>query len=171
MTNLPLLPDFNRRQFIVKPTFAGFTPLLFRYGVTTHFLEQGISLRHIQVLLGHNSSKTTELYTQVSVQEIGKIKNYLLENNVICKDKTDEGWGLYGKPNCLNYAPSPISSLFSIFTKEALEADLKELINRQKEDGRWDTWYGISEGTKLEWAGIQTLWALKTLKNYHKIAP
>lgn len=102
---------------------------------------------------------------------IEKIKNYLLENNVICKDKTDEGWGLYGKPNCLNYAPSPISSLFSIFTKEALEADLKELINRQKEDGRWDTWYGISEGTKLEWAGIQTLWALKTLKNYHKIVP
>jgi|TARA_B100000497_G_C7335906_1_gene221584 site-specific recombinase XerD len=43
----------------------------------THLLEQGVSLRHIQVLLGYNSSKTTELYTRGSVQEIGKIKNLL----------------------------------------------------------------------------------------------
>ncbi|MEJ6626233.1 MAG: hypothetical protein QNL42_09015, partial [Flavobacteriaceae bacterium] len=34
-------------------------------------------LRHIQTLLGHGSSKTTEIYTQVSTQEIGKIKNPL----------------------------------------------------------------------------------------------
>ena len=59
--------------------------------------------------------------------------------------------------------------MYFLFDKEAIESDLKELINRQKEDGRWDTWYGISEGTKLEWAGIQTLWALKTLKNYDSI--
>ena len=37
------------------------------YNSFTHLLEQGVSLRHIQVLLGHNSSKITELYTQVSV--------------------------------------------------------------------------------------------------------
>ena len=77
MINLRLITDFNRSQTIVKPTFAGFTPLLLRYGVTTHFLEQGVSLNPIQILMGHNSSKTTELYTQVSVQEIGKIKNPL----------------------------------------------------------------------------------------------
>ncbi len=59
--------------------------------------------------------------------------------------------------------------LYSLFTKETIESDIKELINRQKNDGRWDTWYGISEGTKLEWAGIQTLWTLKILKNYDRI--
>ena len=59
--------------------------------------------------------------------------------------------------------------LYSIFTKETIDADIKELISRQKEDGRWDTWYGISEGTKLEWAGMQTLWTLKALKNYGRI--
>ena len=77
--------------------------------------------------------------------------------------------GLYGKPHSLNYAPSSKSMLYSLFTKETIESDIKELINRQKNDGRWDTWYGISEGTKLEWAGIQTLWTLKILKNYDRI--
>ena len=100
---------------------------------------------------------------------INDLKNWISNNEIICKDKTDEGWGLYGKPHSLNYAPSTDSILFSIFTKETVESDIRELISRQKEDGRWDTWYGISEGTKLEWAGIQTVWTLKTLKNYGRI--
>ena len=100
---------------------------------------------------------------------INNLKNWISNNEIICVDKSDEGWGLYGKPHSLNYATSSESILFSSFTKETIESDLKELIKRQKNDGRWDTWYGISEGTKLEWAGIQTLWALKTLKNYNKI--
>jgi len=100
---------------------------------------------------------------------INDLKDWISNNGVICEDKSDEGWGLYGKPHSLNYAPSSESILYSLFTKETIESDLIELINRQKNDGRWDTWYGISEGTKLEWAGIQTLWALKTLKSYDKI--
>ena len=100
---------------------------------------------------------------------INDLKNWISKNGIICRDKSDDGWGLYGKPHSLSYAPSPNSILFSIFTKDTIESDIEELINRQKEDGRWDTWYGISEGTKLEWAGIQTLWTLKTLKNYHRI--
>ena len=102
-------------------------------------------------------------------QTLSDIKKWILKDGVICKDKSDDGWGLYGKPHSLNYAMSPESILYSIFTKEMIEADIAELINRQKDDGRWDTWYGISEGTKLEWAGIQTLWALKTLKNYDRL--
>lgn len=100
---------------------------------------------------------------------IKNLKNWILADGVICKDKSDDGWGLYGKPHSLNYNPSSESIPYSLFSKETIESDLKELINRQKNDGRWDTWYGISQGTKLEWAGIQTLWALKTLKNYDKI--
>ena len=88
---------------------------------------------------------------------------------MICKDRSDEGWGLYGKPHSLYYTPSPESILNSIFSKEIINSDLDELINRQKIDGRWDTWYGLSEGMKLEWAGIQTLWTLRTLKNYNRI--
>ena len=100
---------------------------------------------------------------------LNNLKKWILADGVLCDDKTDDGWGLYGKPHRLYYAPSPNSALSSIFSKDAINADLDELIKRQKEDGRWDTWYGLSEGMKLEWAGIQTLWTLKALKNYNRI--
>lgn len=104
-----------------------------------------------------------------AIKTINDLKNWIANNGIICEDKSDEGWGLYGKPHSLNYAASSESILYSLFSKETIESDIKELIKRQKEDGRWDTWYGISEGTKLEWAGIQTLWVLKVLKNYGRI--
>ena len=100
---------------------------------------------------------------------LNDLRNWILAEGVLCEDKSDDGWGLYGKPHSLCYAPSPKSILNPIFSNKMINSDLNALIDKQKNDGRWDTWYGISEGTKLEWAGIQTLWTLKILKNYDRI--
>ncbi len=97
------------------------------------------------------------------------LKQWILADGVLCKDKSDEGWGLYGKPHSLYYAPSPVSLLHPIFSKDTIDSDLNELISRQNKDGRWDTWYGLSEGMKLERAGIQTMWTLRTLDYYGRI--
>lgn len=61
------------RTKINKPV----SPHSLRHSFATHLLDQGVSLHHIQRLLGHNQIATTEIYLHLSTQSFSTIVNPL----------------------------------------------------------------------------------------------
>jgi hypothetical protein len=81
-------------------------------------------------------------------------------------DPDAQGYGL----TPLQLAPEPGSRWRSLFSDGQISGHLDRLLKSQQEDGGWPiTWEPPSEAAALEWRGIVTLQALRTLVAYGRI--
>jgi hypothetical protein len=80
----------------------------------------------------------------------------------------DQGYGL----SPLSFAPLGESRWRTLFDDDVLSAHLDRLQRDQQPDGGWPvTWEPPSEAALLEWRGVVTLGALRTLVSYGRLTP
>jgi hypothetical protein len=83
-------------------------------------------------------------------------------------DPEAEGYGL----TPLTVAPAADSRWRSLFTEAQLDGHLDHLARAQEADGGWPiSWEPPSAAARLEWRGIVTLGALRTLTSYGRLQP
>lgn len=81
------------RKYIEKSGIRkkGFTLHGFRHSIATHLLKNGAGIRYVQEMLGHESIKTTMIYTHMNIESLKKIyKTYHPGENNLYREGGEE---------------------------------------------------------------------------------
>lgn len=104
---------------------------------------------------------------QRAEQAVERISRQLLDSGAIAFDPEASGYVFMP----LDFAPAPSSLGRQLFDDATIRTHLDALASRQQADGGWPiAWPPVSPGCELEYRGIVTLNALKTLKAYEHLA-
>jgi hypothetical protein len=122
--------------------------------------EDAHALSEVLVFLAHVGDRDRADKQATAVVE------HLISTPMFHADPEAQGYGL----SPLHFAPAADSRWRPLFPDAQLEAHLDKLQRAQQPDGGWEvTWEPPSAAARLEWRGIVTLGALRTLDSYGRL--
>ena len=164
--------DLEEAPASINPT-ASIAGLLHKYEVSHPWLARATDycweyIEHLQIRSGHDFLCIQSFLEHVADREraeraFERISVQLLEGGHITYDPSASGYVFMP----LVYAPSPQNMAYRLFDAATIQNHLAALANKQEKDGGWPiSWPPISPACELEYRGIVTLNALKTLRAY-----
>jgi hypothetical protein len=122
--------------------------------------EDGHSLSEVLIFLAHSPER------ERADAAASKVAERLASAALVRLDPDDTSYGL----SPLAFAPSADSRWRTLFTDDLIEAHLDRLEREQQPDGGWPIrWEPPGQAATLEWRGIVTLDALRTLCSYGRL--
>ena len=164
--------DLDQPPASINPT-ASIAGLLHKHEIRHPWLDRATEycwqfIDQLQISSGHDFLCVQLFLQHVADREraeraFERISAQLLEGGHITYDPAATGYVFMP----LTYAPSPQSMSHRLFDTPTLQRHLDALTTRQRPDGGWPiTWPPVSPACELEYRGIVTVNALKTLKAY-----
>ena len=159
----------------LNPT-AGIVGRLHSMGVSHHWLTRATSWTWARLESGfdEDAHSLVEALTFLAhvpdrrrVEQVGsQVGDWVDRLEWFRASPTDEGYGL----TPLHVAPTPNSPWRRLFDDAAIEGHLDRMVSDQQPDGGWPiTWEAPGAAATLEWRGIETLRALRTLTAYGRL--
>ncbi|HEY5360389.1 MAG TPA: hypothetical protein VIJ82_22330 [Streptosporangiaceae bacterium] len=182
----PVIESFPRAAHWTEWTYepglnptAGLVGLLYQLGIDHPWRAQGARYCWEKLEAGHVPGDAHELSEALVFLEYvpereradehaAALAGQLATIPLFHLDPDAPGYGL----SPLQLAPAASSRWRALFTDVQIDGHLDRLERSQQPDGGWPiTWEPPGEAAALEWRGIVTLAALRTLTSYGRIKP
>ena len=164
--------DLDEPPASINPT-ASIAGLLHKYEIPHPWLDRATDycwqyIEHMQISSGHDFLCVQLFLEHVVDREraeraFERISAQLISGEHITYDPSTSEYGLMP----LTYAPSPQNMSRRLFDTTTIQTHLAALASKQQMDGGWPiSWPAVTPACELEYRGIVTINALKTLKAY-----
>ncbi|MEU4606808.1 hypothetical protein AB0F43_27820 [Kribbella sp. NPDC023972] len=174
----PAVEGYPRAEHISEWTYepslnptAGLVGQLFQFGFEHPWRDQAAAWCAAELAKGfpddaHAMHVSMEFLEHTDDADLDKVRDWLPKLKWYRADAKDSSYGV----TPLHLVPTPDSFWRPLFDDAQLEAHLDRLIADQQPDGGWAlTWEPPSQAATLEYRGLVTVAALRTLKAYNRL--
>lgn len=174
----PVIEGYPRAEHVAEWTYvpdlnptAGLVGRLYTMGIEHPWRDQAEAYCKAKLAEGfpedaHAMHESTEFLEHTQQPDVAKVRDWLPKLNHYRADATDPSYGV----TPLDFAPTPDSFWRQLFDDEQINGHLDRLIADQQDDGGWAiTWEPPGTAATLEYRGILTVNALRTLKAYGRL--